>query len=217
MEHSFWHNKWQSNQVGFHQENGHPEFVEHFPKLHAGARVLVPLCGKSVDMIWLAKKGYLVVGIELSEIAAIDFFKENGLTAKVSESLLDDEVFTCYQCDQLPITLWIGDFFKFQTGSSEAFDALYDRAALIALPEDMRASYIQHCQELLNEVSHGLIITTVYDQRLASGPPFSVTDEELHSLWGSTLTLCGEVELIDEEPRWQAKGLTSFKERFWSW
>lgn len=214
MEHSFWHNKWQSNQVGFHQKSGHPEFVNFFPKLAEGASVLVPLCGKTKDMLWLAEQGYQVIGVELSEIAAQDFIKENELTATVLDKSIGESTFRLYQCEQLPISLWVGDFFSFD---AELFDALYDRAALIALPKTMRADYLRKCQSLLKPSSHGLIITTVYDQNVASGPPFSVQDEELQSLWQGSLTRVADIEMIDEEPRWKAKGLTSFKEQFWCW
>ncbi|MFC3149955.1 thiopurine S-methyltransferase [Litoribrevibacter euphylliae] len=214
MEHSFWHNKWQLDQVGFHQENGHPELVKYFPKLSEGSSVLVPLCGKTKDMLWLVEQGYRVTGVELSEIAARDFFKENGLTAQVSERKVNGNDFNVFQCDQLPIVFVVGDFFNF---NGESFDALYDRAALIALPQEMRADYIRHCQSLLKASSHGLIITTVYDQSVASGPPFSVLDEELISLWNGHLERVGAIELIEEEPRWKSKGLTSFKEHIWVW
>ena len=212
MEHNFWHAKWQSNQIGFHQPQGHPEFVKFFPRLEEGARVLVPLCGKSKDLIWLADQGYQVVGVELSEIAAQDFFKENELAFELDEDSVDG--FKVYRAKELAIELYVGDFFKFQ---SERFDALYDRAALIALPESMRKSYADHCFSLLKEQSKGLVITTVYDQSLASGPPFSVPEEELLEIWKVELTKQGELELIEEEERWKSKGLTSFKEQFWCW
>lgn len=213
MEHSFWHQKWQSNQIGFHQEDVHPEFVRYFPSLKEGARVLVPLCGKSKDMIWLAQQGYQVVGVELSEIAAKDFLKENGLTAAVSDVSMKGSVLKRFDCNELTITFYVGDFFAFD---AEPFDGLYDRAALIALPPEMRTSYVEHTKGLLIERAQGLVITTVYDQTKASGPPFSVSDEETQELWGSALTFKGEIELIDAEPRWKSKGLTSFKEKIWA-
>jgi len=212
MEHSFWHQKWQSNQIGFHQEKVHPEFVRYFPALGNGARVLVPLCGKSKDMIWLAQQGYQVVGVELSEIAAKDFLKENGLTASVSDVEMNDCVFHCYDCNELNITFYVGDFFSFE----ELFDGLYDRAALIALPLELRKPYVEQTKRLLAESAQGLVITTVYDQTMASGPPFSVSDEETQELWGRALIFKGELELIDAEPRWKSKGLTSFKEKIWA-
>ncbi|GLQ32276.1 hypothetical protein GCM10007876_27550 [Litoribrevibacter albus] len=165
-------------------------------------------------MLWLAEQGYQVVGVELSEIAAKDFFAENGLTADVTDQSINGSQFLLYQCHQCAISIWVGDFFKFET---DVFDALYDRAALIALPESMRPAYLAHCQALLKNGSNGLIITVVYDQTLASGPPFSVQPEELTSLWSGPLVKAGEIELIEQEPRWKSKGLTSFKEQFWRW
>ena len=140
MEHNFWHNKWQINQIGFHQKDEHSGLINHFPKLASGAKVLVPLCGKTVDMIWLAQQGYHVVGVELSELAAHAFLEENQLTATRKDIQLEGHSFVVFTCEALSIELYIGDFFKFNISD---FDGIYDRAALIALPESMRSEYVQ--------------------------------------------------------------------------
>jgi thiopurine S-methyltransferase len=212
MNHDFWHKKWESNQIGFHQNEAHSGLSEYFPELNKGARVLVPLCGKAVDMLWLANKGYVVVGVELSEIAAKDFFVENGFDVLVSEETLSKGVFKKYYSTSISVEIYVGDFLLF---SGDAFDALYDRAALIALPDDMRPAYVEKTRSLLTTVAQGLVITTVYDDSIASGPPFSVSDLEIKRLWGSKLEKVGQIELIDDEPRWKSKGLTSFQECFW--
>ncbi|WP_344795273.1 methyltransferase domain-containing protein [Litoribacillus peritrichatus] len=214
MEHNFWHNKWQINQIGFHQQDAHIGLVNYFPKLTAQSKVMVPLCGKSVDMIWLAQQGCRVVGVELSEIAAHHFLKENNLSAQRSDISIEGASFIVFRCKELSIDLYIGDYLKFK---GQTFDVIYDRAALVALPDVMRAEYVDHSKQLLNEGGRLFIVTLEYDTDIASGPPFSVDERELTELWQGVFNLLSEQELIDQEERWRKKGLSSFVEKTWLW
>ena len=141
MEADFWLNKWEAEDIGFHREEVNPLIVKHFGALELtqGARVLVPLCGKTLDMLWLAKQGFKVVGVELSEIAARDFFEENNLDYHKSGITFVGE----------DITIICGDFFGIEASELGKVDAIFDRAATIALPPEMRANYLKKLATLM--------------------------------------------------------------------
>lgn len=178
MRARFWHERWQQNQIGFHQNEINPYLATYWPKLQLaeGSTVFVPLCGKSSDMLWLCSEGYDVLGIELSPIAVKDFFAENNLEATVSQQ----GAFELWQAAGLRILL--GDFFELTEADLAACAAIYDRASLIAMPVDMRIQYAAHLNQIAPP-NQTLLVTLEYDQSIAGGPPFSVTDEELQQYY----------------------------------
>lgn len=185
MEHEFWHNRWASNQIGFHEPAANPLLLEHFAALGLppGSRLLLPLCGKTLDIAWLLAGGYRVVGAELSELAVQQLFAEQGKTPRihaVSSSL------QCYEADNL--TVFAGDIFELSADLLGRVDAIYDRAALVALPAHMRPGYAEHLAEISAHAPQ-LLISFDYDQRLLPGPPFSVPAEELTELYGKQYQL----------------------------
>jgi thiopurine S-methyltransferase len=137
--------------------------------------VLVPLCGKSLDLCWLAAQGHTVIGVELAERAILDFFAEQGLTFDRRDGVLP-----AYAARDLPLTIHHGDYFAFTTPPC---DALYDRAALVALPPDLRRAYVAHTDTLLRAGAFRLVVTLDYDQALVAGPPFSVAADEVRDHW----------------------------------
>lgn len=177
MHEEFWQARWAQDQIGFHQDRVNPYLVRHWPglQLPPGTRVLVPLCGKSLDLAWLAGQGYQVLGVELAEKAVQDFFAEQGLVAEVSER----GAFRVYRVGNLE--LCCGDFFAL--GAEELADcgALFDRAALIALPAEMRERYAAHLRAILPSGCRGLLITLDYEQSQMDGPPFAVSDAEVQA------------------------------------
>ena len=183
MEPEFWHERWSQQQTHFHQPDGHPMLNKWWPTLELGtdAHVLVPLCGKTPDMRTLAERGHRVTGIELSPIAAQDFFIEQHL------AIDSDEIggFDRYraECGAGTIEILVGDFFTADTETLGAFQAFYDRAALIALPQTMRARYVEHLCTLLTKDAPGLLITLDYDQSQMNGPPFAVDTAEVNTLF----------------------------------
>ena len=181
MQHEFWHKKWASNQIGFHLPQVNPHLQRHWPDLNipASARVLVPLCGKSLDLPWLAGLGHQVLGVELSEKAVEDFFTEHQLQPQISEN----GAFKVYRADA--IELWCGDVFALTADDVAECTALYDRAALIALPPPMRERYAAQLQQILPQGLKGLLITLDYDQAQIPGPPFAVGDDEVQQLLGT--------------------------------
>jgi len=208
MNHEFWHNKWEQNQIGFHLPQGHPWLENYWPCADIKAqKILVPLCGKTQDMFWFAQEGASVTGVELSPIACEQFFEEN----KLSYSKETKGEHTYYVADDLALTIACGDYFKF---SESGFTHLYDRAAIIALPEQLRIKYVSHTKSLMAENYSGILISLNYDQNVMSGPPFSVGDQEVQKHWPNAAKLFSE-NTIKDEPKFQSNGLDAVYESVW--
>ena len=184
MEPNFWHNRWQTNQTGWHEHAVNPLLIAHFPSLHVplGGRVFVPLCGKSLDLGWFLSYGYAVAGAELSELAVTKLFAELGMEARISEG----GKHKLFRGENLDI--FVGDLFDLSREILGSVDAVYDRAALVALPEAMRVQYTNHLKSLTG-LAPQLIIGYEYDQTIVPGPPFSVTPDELHRHYDDSYTL----------------------------
>ncbi|MBK5476037.1 thiopurine S-methyltransferase [Pseudomonas sp. TH21] len=211
MEPKFWQERWARNQIGFHLPEVNPYLQRHWPQLALaqGAQVLVPLCGKSLDLMWLASHGLRVLGVELSEQAVKAFFSEQNLVPRITRR----GVFSVYQADLIEV--WCGDFFALDAEAVADCTALYDRAALIALPPLMRARYAEHLHQLLRPGCQGLLITLDYDQTQKAGPPFAVTDDEVKVLFGSqwTLRVLEEQDILGESWKFVQDGVTQLDER----
>ena len=184
MEASFWHNRWQTNQTGWHEPAVNPLLITHFPSLHLppDKRVFVPLCGKSLDLGWFLSRGYNVAGAELSELAVTQLFAELGVEAHISE------VGNLRLFHGKKIDIFVGDLFDLSREVLGPVDAAYDRAALVALPEAMRVRYTAHLKAV-TALAPQLVIGYEYDQTVVPGPPFSVTSEELHRHYSDSYAL----------------------------
>jgi thiopurine S-methyltransferase len=211
MEPKFWHERWARNQIGFHLCEVNPYLVQHWSGVRraGGAQVLVPLCGKSLDLLWLASQGHRVLGVELSEKAIEEFFSEQGLTPQISEQ----GTFKVYQAGS--IELWCGDFFAMEAGVVADCTALYDRAALIALPPLMRERYATHLNRILVSGCQGMLITLDYEQDQKAGPPFAVADDEVRLLFGERwqLDVVDERNILGESWKFVQDGVTRLEER----
>ena len=211
MQPEFWYKKWDSNQIGFHQAEANPYLQRYWPELAIApsARVLVPLCGKSLDLLWLAGQGHQVLGVELAEKAVEEFFSDHQLQPQISEK----GAFKIYRSDA--IELWCGDFFALTAEDVAGCTALYDRAALIALPDAMRQRYAAHLQHLLAPEMKGLVITLDYDQTQIPGPPFAVTDDEVQRLFGEgwQVEKLEERDILAESPKFLQGGVEWLVER----
>ncbi len=209
MTPDFWHDRWRSGQIGFHRDAVHPDLIHHAPALLGDGprRVLVPLCGKSLDLGWLVGQGHEVVGVELSAEAARQYHERAGITPQVSGS-------GSHETWRSPgLTYIVGDFFTADIGP---VDAIWDRAALIALPPDMRPAYTARLRALLRPDGRMLLSCLTYDiQR--EGPPHSLTDDEVraHYEHAGRLTLLASEDILDAEPRWQAAGMRVLHEKLW--
>lgn len=211
MEPKFWQERWARNQLGFHLPEVNPYLERHWPSLALaeGAKVLVPLCGKSLDLVWLATQGHRVLGVELSEQAVEAFFSEQSLTPRITQR----SVFTVYQADLIEV--WCGDFFALDAEVLADCTAVYDRAALIALPPLMRSQYTEQLNNMLRPGCQGLLITLDYDQTQKAGPPFAVTDEEVKVLLGAhwSLQVIEKQDILGESWKFVQDGVTGLDER----
>lgn len=203
-----WLSRWQEGRTGWHETGGNAALKKYWPKVASGKRVLVPLCGKSADLLWLAQQGLEVVGVELSEIAVRDFFAEAGLQFEVC----DADGLTRYRCREPAITIVCGDYFDF---SDELFDALYDRASLIALPSETRPAYVGHMKTLLKPDAVQLLLTLEYDQSVAAGPPFSVLPDEVRSYWSKLKRVASHNDIDNCPPKFRNAGLSEVFEAVW--
>ena len=209
MEADFWHQRWRDNLIGFHLPGVNPQLEAFWPELavEAGDPVFVPLCGKSLDMLWLAS-AHPVIGVELSAIAVDAFFEENGLPVERGvEGRFE-------VCESDRIRLLCGDFFDLEPDQLAAVRAVYDRAALIALPADMRPRYARHLERILPDGVEMLLITLDYPQPEMDGPPFAVGEDEVHRLFhdGWTIEPLHSEDLLEREARFRERGLSYMTE-----
>lgn len=205
MEPDFWHERWENNLIGFHLDEVNPWLRAHWDKLAVkpGGRVLVPLCGKSLDLIWLVEQGYEVLGVEISPIAVKDFFAENHLRAKRINNA------RCEIWQGPGITLLCGDLFELTAQDIGHIDAVYDRASLIALPPAMRQRYVTALEKLVPAEAPHLLITLDYDPQKMDGPPFAVSETEVRSLYSERHQVeCLEsMDVLNQNERFRERGL----------
>ncbi|WP_122665773.1 thiopurine S-methyltransferase [Pseudomonas viridiflava] len=211
MQAEFWHQRWAANQIGFHQRQANPYLKTFWPDLAVGqgASVLVPLCGKSLDLLWLAEQGHRVLGVELSEKAVQEFFSEQQLEPVISQR----GAFRVYS--GRGVELWCGDFFALRADDVADCSALYDRAALIALPPEMRERYAAHLALVLPAECRGLLITLDYDQAKIDGPPFSVPDQEVQRLLaeGWELDILQTSDVLKGSVKFEQRGVERLEEQ----
>lgn len=207
MEREFWLERWRTGQTGWHQDDGHAFLPRWWPVLEARAgvprfrRAFVPLCGASPDMLWLRARGTAVVGVDLSPLALRTFFEDAGLAAAVNRVCL----FERWSADD--VELLAGDFFDVDAESIGTFDAVYDRAALIALPAPLRARYAARIAALAAPGTRMLLVGLDYDAH-ASGPPFPVPDAEIDALYRDafSIALLGTADVTAESPKLRERG-----------
>lgn len=211
MEPSFWNERWERNEIGFHQPDINPDLVQWWPRLAvpAGSSVFVPLCGKTRDMAWLHSRGHSIVGVELSALAAQAFFDDQQLHPRRSS----DGALESWQAARY--TIYCGDCFDMRPSHVEQCTSVYDRAALIALPPPMRQRYVQHLRTILRPGTITLLLTMDYPQQQMQGPPFSVGEAEVHALFAdfAAVSVLGERDTLQSEPRLRARGLERLTER----
>jgi thiopurine S-methyltransferase len=195
----FWKERWDTKQTGFHEGQPNDLLVAHADRLPPRSRILVPLAGKSNDLVWLAERGHAVVGVEFVK-AAIDEFVEGFDVQR--RSLGAHEAFEAHG-----VTMVLGDMFEIGSAALGTFDAIYDRAALIALEPRLRVRYVDTCRALLKETAVTLLIAMAYDQSKASGPPFSVDDREVRGLFAGRSIEALSAREADIPPRLREAGV----------
>ncbi len=212
MHEDFWQQRWARNEIGFHLSEVNPYLQQFWPALNVapGERVLVPLCGKSVDMLWLAEQGYRVLGVELAQAAVEAFFNEQNLLAEI------DQVGAFRRYRSGAIEVLCGDFFRLTAADLLECRAFYDRAALIALPALLRERYAAHLTAILPSDCVGLLVTLDYPQAQMSGPPFAVSELEVEQLLTSppwVVQVLESRDVLGENQRFVQRGLNRLDER----
>lgn len=207
MDAGFWHSRWQDGRIGFHQDRPTPLMLQHWPSLgvQPGARVFVPLCGKSLDLAWFASQGLRVLGAELSQHAVEQFFAEHGLTPDVEDSRYGRH----FRAGDIEIIC--GDAFALDEDALRDCHAVFDRAALIALPPTMRESYVRDLYSRLPATCRGLVITLEYPQQEKAGPPFSVEEDEVRASYSRDwqIELLERRDILDSQQSFVDEGVTA--------
>lgn len=207
MDADFWLQRWQQNQIGFHQAEVLPLLQKHWPSLQLprGSRVLVPLCGKSLDLHWLAAQGHRVLGVELSPLAVQQFFDEAGRVPQRHQGD-NGEHFLAGS-----IEIILGDAFALQADLLQQCEAVYDRAALVALPPSLRDRYLDTVYARLPTGCRGLLVTLEYPQAEKDGPPFSVEAPEVARRFAAPWRqrLLERRDILAQEPRFREAGVTA--------
>ena len=210
MKKEFWLERWERSEIGFHQDEINPYLARYWPELSwsRGGEVFVPLCGKSMDMVWLRQQGSFVLGVELSPVAVQDFFHEHGMSPeRVSGGKFDN-----YIADG--ICLSCGDFFDLRKEDMAQVSAVYDRASLVALPPNMRESYARHLVDILPPGTKILLVTFDYPQSEMQGPPFAVSVNEVEALYGkyADIRLMAQEDALVQNPRFKQRGVSRMEE-----
>jgi thiopurine S-methyltransferase len=210
MKKEFWLERWDKKEIGFHQNEVNPYLLQHWQDLppSKNKEVFVPLCGKSLDMLWLRDQGFLVHGVELSAIAAQSFFQESGLIPEQNSN----NKFECYNASGIRILC--GDFFDLEKADLANVQKVYDRASLVALPPELRERYVRHLVSILQPGSQILLLTFDYPQSEMSGPPFAVSLEEVKDLYNkqAEIAVLAQHDVLAQMPGFQKRGLSRLHE-----
>jgi thiopurine S-methyltransferase len=210
MEAEFWLERWGEGCTAWNQSTPHPWLGENWERQlsRPDGAVFVPLCGKSVDMDWLAAQGHRVVGSELSPIAVAEFFAERELRPEVRTA---GELVVNTAADY---ELWCGDFFDVPRAALDGVVAVYDRASLVALPPEGRRRYAEHLMAIVPTDAPIFLLTFEYDPAEMSGPPFSVTRDEIDDLYGGAyeIAVVETADVFERDPVFANRGLTHLTE-----
>lgn len=206
----FWLERWQKGDIGFHQAEGNDLLPRNWPALHLapGTAVFVPLCGKSQDMVWLAGNGHRVIGVELSPLAVDDFFREQGLEADTRSA----GPFVVRTAG--PFTIWCGDMFELPAEALSDVAAVYDRAALVALPPSLQQRYAKKLADAVPASAPILLVSLAYPDGQISGPPFSTPFEQVSALFGGTheIRVTDSRDRLEQSQNLKDRGVTSLDE-----
>ncbi len=210
MEKTYWLNRWERDDIGFHQTDVNTYLSKYWSvlKLAYGSEVFVPLCGKSRDMLWLNKQGHSVLGVELSKLAVQAFFNEN----EYSPQHKTNDKFEVFSVNDLRILC--GNFLDLGKKDLAAVNAVYDRASLVALPTEMRERYVKHLMSILPPNTQILLITFDYPPAEMTGPPFAVSPDEVEQNYQqhADIRLLAQLNVLEQNPRFQERGLSRIQE-----
>ncbi len=212
MDANFWLSRWAQDKTGFHAEQVHSDLLEFGKQWLSSASggskkdILVPLCGKTMDLVYLAKLGHRVVGVELSDKAAAAVFGR----AKLPFTQSKQGPFQVFRAQDLDLEVRVGNFFELSAVPS--FDAVWDRAAMVALDPDRRARYVKHLIQLVRPGGTMLVNIMDYPQEQMPGPPHAISFDDLGMAYRAhfKLELLKEQDQIDDSPKFRERGLDHF-------
>ena len=213
MDKSLWIQMWKNAQTGFHLDQVNPLLEKHASSLELtpNDRVFVPLCGKSLDLVYLLKSNFKVIGIELSPFAIEQFFKTHALNPinRVTGELI------AHECGNL--TIFEGDYYALNPETVGPFEAIYDRAALIAMPPNAQQQYVDHLLKLSDRKTPILLITLDYEPLAMAGPPFATPDTQVRRLFseGYSIQMLQSEDVLEKNLKFKSRGLTWLKENVW--
>jgi thiopurine S-methyltransferase len=208
INNDFWMQRWQEGQIGFHRNVVNPKLTEFADQLIDAntKRVYVPLCGKTLDMSWLADQGLHVVGCELSPLAIHQFFEERDTEFEQKIDVYHSSRFTLYQ----------RDFFELDPSTQQPIEAIYDRAAMVAIGYERQTEYARHLLKILAPGGKILLVSFDYDRLEMNGPPFAVADEVVRkSFAGAKVDCLSKRSILEEEPKFKNRGLSRLSESVW--
>ncbi|MBM4283587.1 MAG: hypothetical protein FJ137_23565, partial [Deltaproteobacteria bacterium] len=221
MEESFWVERWTTGQIGFHLPTPHPLLAAHHDAITGARHVYVPLCGKTVDLPWLRARGHDVTGVELVPDAVSQLVAEQGLepTTTTTGAFTHHHIDADEGAGRGRLDVLVGDALAvsaplFLSATAGLADAVYDRAALVALHPSQRAAYVASLLRVLRPGGRVLLITFAYDQTRLDGPPWSIDDDVVRELFASAFT-AQTLAVRDEPlgPKFVAAGVTALRER----
>lgn len=218
MDCEFWNKCWQRPSQPFHVDGEHPFLKRCYADaFSAKQKILIPLSGKSLDAIALAERQFHSVSIEFNPLAVHQFFNENSLSPLITSFDSDsnpNESKSLFQVENIDV--WLADFFKVTPDDVGLFSQVWDRAALVALPNEMQKQYISHLKTLLKPKATLLIVLMDYDDSEMSGPPFKITETELKSLYhDAQVELLDSIDIRASHPRWEELGLSYLHEKLY--
>ena len=201
-----WLERWQEGRIGWHETDGNRGLKANWTA--TGRHVLVPLAGKTVDLLWLASQGNRVTGVELSPLAVEGFFADQGLEFRVDES----GSLPVFEATEIDVRIACGDYFAFE---ETGFDAHYDRGALVALPAEVRPRYAEHTLRRLTPDAYQCVISVRYAAEVAEGPPFSLDDAEIQGYWPRLRRADSYDDSAAMPPKFRDAGLDALTEEVW--
>ncbi|MBL7003324.1 MAG: thiopurine S-methyltransferase [Gammaproteobacteria bacterium] len=204
-----WNHRWENQMIGFHENQANYHLTRYLDQfsIAKNATVFVPLCGKSLDLIWLSQHGYQVIGIECSPKAVVDFFTEQNLSYETHQQ----GKLVAYTSSN--ITIYQGDFFDLTEDHLKQCDLIYDRASFVAFTPAQWDQYILHLSTWFGDSTQLFLVTLEYDQNSMNGPPFSVPDKAVRNYYKEkSIAILEQLDVIDEGPKWRKSGLTSLLE-----
>ncbi len=210
---SFWIKRWLYGDIGWHHQETNPHLLSHWHELEIspGSSLLVPLCGKSMDMVWLAQSGYSIIGVEISSKAVEEFFAERGLIPQRTVS----GAFEMFQAEEYQ--LLCGDIFRLGPEHIQGVKAVYDRASLVALNPKQRKHYAELMTSILPAGCCMLLVAMDYPESEMQGPPYSVPESEVVELFGDgfSITKLHSLNLLQDTERYTGKGLSRLAEQIY--